>query len=65
MLKIHISIFKGEINAIDSNKILKKAMELPPLEKAEFIDKLLSSLDEPDRDIDELWSKEAEDRIEA
>lgn len=49
----------------DSKEILKKAMELPPLEKAEFIDKLLSSLDEPNRDIDELWAKEAEDRIEA
>ena len=49
----------------DSKEILKKAMELPPLEKAEFIDKLLSSLDEPDRNIDELWAKEAEDRIEA
>lgn len=49
----------------DSNEILKRAMELPPLEKAEFIDKLLSSLDEPDRNIDELWAKEAEDRIEA
>jgi hypothetical protein len=25
----------------------------------------LSSLDKPDRDIDELWAKEAEDRIDA
>ena len=49
----------------NSKEILKKAMELPPSERAEFVDKLLSSLDEPDRDIDELWAKEAEDRIEA
>ncbi|MEN8690081.1 MAG: addiction module protein [Desulfobacterales bacterium] len=48
-----------------SKEILKKALELPPSEKAQLIDKLLSSLDKPDRDIDELWAKEAEDRIDA
>ena len=26
---------------------------------------MLSSLDKPDKDIDELWAKEAEDRIDA
>lgn len=48
-----------------SKEILKKALELPPSEKAQLIDKLLSSLDKPDRGIDELWAKEAEDRIDA
>jgi putative addiction module component (TIGR02574 family) len=33
--------------------------------KAQLIDKLISSLDKPDKEIDELWTKEAEDRIDA
>ena len=48
-----------------SKEILKKAMDLPAAEKAELIDRLLSSLEKPDRDLDELWAKEAEDRIDA
>ena len=48
-----------------SNEILEKALNLTLTEKAELIDKLLSSLDEPDKELDKLWSKEAEDRIEA
>ena len=48
-----------------SNKILEKALNLTPTEKAELIDRLLASLDNPDKELDKLWSKEAEDRIEA
>ena len=47
------------------NKILKDALYLRPAERAELIDKLLSSLDMPDTEIDKLWIKEAEDRIDA
>jgi putative addiction module component (TIGR02574 family) len=47
------------------NEILKEALALEPAQKAELIDKLLSSLDKPDREIDELWAKEAESRIDA
>jgi putative addiction module component (TIGR02574 family) len=47
------------------NEILKDALNLRPTEKAELIDKLLSSLDNPDKEIDALWAKEAEARIEA
>ena len=46
-------------------EILKDALTLKPAEKAELINKLLSSLDKPDRDIDQLWAKEAESRIDA
>jgi len=45
--------------------ILKEALTLKPSEKAELVDKLLSSLDKPDKEIDELWAQEAEDRIDA
>jgi putative addiction module component (TIGR02574 family) len=47
------------------NEILKEALSLEPSQKAELIDKLLSSLDNPDKKIDDLWAKEAESRIDA
>ena len=47
------------------NNILKEALTLKPSQKADLIDKLLSSLDKPDTEIDKLWAKEAEDRIDA
>ncbi|OIP63847.1 MAG: hypothetical protein COW52_09275 [Nitrospirae bacterium CG17_big_fil_post_rev_8_21_14_2_50_50_9] len=47
------------------NRILKEALNLKPAEKAELIDKLIYSLDKPDAEIDELWVKEAENRIDA
>jgi putative addiction module component (TIGR02574 family) len=45
--------------------ILREASVLSPFEKAQLIDKLISTLDEPDKKMDELWEKEAENRIEA
>ncbi len=47
------------------NKILEEALTLKPKEKAELIDKLLYSLEKPDQEIDDLWAKEAESRIDA
>ena len=47
------------------DKILKDALNLNAKDKAELVDKLLSSLDEPDKNIDDLWAKEAEDRLDA
>jgi putative addiction module component (TIGR02574 family) len=49
----------------DPNRVLREAMTLRPAQKAELIDKLLSSLDKPDAEIDELWAKEAESRLDA
>ena len=48
-----------------TDNIFKDALTLSPSEKAQLIDKLISTLDKPDKEIDELWSKEAEDRIDA
>ena len=50
--------------AITEN-VIKQALRLKPSEKAQLIDKLISSLDKSDKEIDELWAKEAEDRIDA
>ena len=46
------------------DEILKGALTLRPEQKAELVDKLLSSLDKPDKEIDELWAKEGESRID-
>lgn len=46
-------------------RILQEALHLSPAERATIADELLSSLDKPDPRIDELWAKEAEDRIDA
>ena len=48
-----------------ADRIFKEASTLSPYEKAQLIDKLISSLDKSDEEIDELWAQEAEDRIDA
>jgi putative addiction module component (TIGR02574 family) len=48
-----------------TDNLLKEALSLKPVEKADLIDKLLSSLDKPDKEIDKLWAKEVENRINA
>ena len=48
-----------------TDNIFKEALTLKPSEKAQLIDKLISTLDKSDKEIDELWAKEAEDRIDA
>ena len=48
-----------------TDNIFKETLTLTPSEKAQLIDKLISTLDKPDKEIDELWAKEAEDRIDA
>jgi len=47
------------------NDVLKETMTLAPSQKAELIDILISSLHEPDKEIDKLWVEEAENRIDA
>ena len=47
-------------------QVIEEALSLPPAERAELADRLLTSLDSPpDRRIDELWAQEAEDRLDA
>ena len=49
----------------EAKNILTQALSLPPVEKAQLVDCLLSSLDKPDEAIDALWQKEVEERIQA
>lgn len=49
----------------NTQQILKEALELPTIERANLADHLLSSLDQPDDRIDTLWRVEVENRINA
>ena len=49
----------------ETQAIIDRALSLPPADQALVVDKLLSSLDQPDEGIDALWRKEVEDRIRA
>lgn len=42
---------------IKEQKLINEIMELSPSKKAEIIDKLLHSLNQPDKEIDEKWKK--------
>lgn len=46
-------------------EILSKALKMNPTERVEIIDQLIQSLDKPDKEIDKIWKKEAEQRIDA
>ena len=47
-------------------QILKRAISLPAIDRAELIENILSSFDFPERKkIDALWAKEAENRVNA
>lgn len=48
-----------------SEDVLKDALEMPPVERAALVDRLLSSLDRPDDAIDEVWRKEIAARLRA
>ncbi|MCG2634509.1 MAG: addiction module protein [Gammaproteobacteria bacterium] len=51
--------------ATTAENILKQALNLPATERASVAEELLSSLDKPDPEIDQLWAEEAEARIHA
>jgi putative addiction module component (TIGR02574 family) len=56
----------GTVMSKKGAELLEKALSLPPVERAELADRLLTSLDSSsERKIDELWAQEAEDRLEA
>ena len=48
-----------------AKNVFKEALTLKPSQKAQLIDKLISTLDNSDKAIDELWAIEAENRINA
>ncbi len=47
----------------ESENLLKEALELPPIERAALVDRLLTSLDKPDDAVDQVWRKEIAARL--
>jgi putative addiction module component (TIGR02574 family) len=43
----------------------ERARKLTPADRIELVDDILASLDEPDPKMDQLWAKEAEERLAA
>ena len=50
----------------NDEQVFKKALGLPPINRAELVEQLLRSFESPLRkEVDLLWAKEAEERIDA
>jgi putative addiction module component (TIGR02574 family) len=50
---------------MSAKEILEKALQLKPEERFTLIEGLIRSLDEPNKEIDEIWIEEAEKRLKA
>jgi putative addiction module component (TIGR02574 family) len=48
-----------------AQRLLQEALSLSPVDRASLIDALVSTLDQADPNIDQLWVQEAEDRLSA
>ncbi len=48
-----------------AKELLDKAIRLKPEERFALVEGLLKSLDEPDKNLDEIWAEEAEKRLKA
>ena len=48
-----------------SDKVFKEALDLSPIERASLADQLLSSLDKPNKQIENVWRKEIGERLAA
>jgi len=46
-------------------ELLTEVLELPPIERAAIVDRLITSLDQPDDEIDKAWRKEVGARLRA
>jgi putative addiction module component (TIGR02574 family) len=49
---------------IKTDELISEAMSLPVEARTLLVNKLLESLNPPDKEIDSLWVKEAEKRVE-
>jgi putative addiction module component (TIGR02574 family) len=48
-----------------AQRLLQEALSLSPTDRALLIDALVSTLDQADPSIDQLWAQEAENRLNA
>ncbi len=47
----------------DTKQVLESALALPAIDRVAIIESLLTSLDQPDASIGEIWAEEAEERL--
>jgi putative addiction module component (TIGR02574 family) len=50
--------------AISSEKLAEEIKSLPDVEKLRLVDAILTELDKPDPEIDQIWAEEARKRWE-
>jgi len=50
---------------MQNEDVIKQALNLKPEDKFSLVECLLNSLDEPDRNLDDIWADEAEKRLKA
>jgi len=50
---------------MSTKDLLKEALKLKPEERFTLVESLIKSLDEPDKELDEIWAEEAEKRLKA
>ena len=50
---------------METKEILNQVIHLKPADKFLVIESLITSLDEPNKNIDEIWASEAESRLKA
>ena len=50
---------------MSTKELLDEAMKLKPEERLTLVESLIKSLDEPDKNLDEIWAEEAEKRLKA
>lgn len=49
----------------EKKDLLSQALELRPQDKILLLEGILQSLDEPDKEIDQIWAEEAERRLDS
>ncbi|MEN9438419.1 MAG: hypothetical protein RIR09_3074 [Pseudomonadota bacterium] len=49
----------------NTKALSEQAVQLPPTERMELVERILDSLDQPDTTMDTLWASEADDRLAA
>jgi putative addiction module component (TIGR02574 family) len=64
---IEIIIIKNYLtgNEMSNKEIIESALKLSPPEKLLIVESILRSLDEPDKEIENIWIVEAERRLKA
>ena len=50
---------------MSAEEILRQALELKPEERFMLVEGLIKSIDEPNKEIDDLWAEESEKRLKA